>query len=666
MTSAHVTPRTRASLYIFILLAINFYFVKKLFVVDFTNNMQHNAGSFMAISRFIQLHWPHLDWYPWWFAGEPFENSYTPMLQLIDAAVASMAGWSTARAFNFVTGFFYVTGPVFLFLFSWRISRFLETSFFAALIYSLFSPSLIFKVFRFDVGSLWNPWRVKTLIFYGEGPHTVVLAALPLALLLTYLAIQRRRYIWMLAAASAMAFLVLVNAFGAVDLGIGCACLLAALPLKQIPRALLLVMGLAIAAYVWASPFLTPSLIQTISLNSQAVGGDFSMRAMLPTQALIIAGFAVLWFLTRPLPDPFTRFSLLFGYVFLAVTTAFALWNKAALPQPNRYSLEMDLAIPLAIAFLMRPIVRRLSRDVCVAGLTLFAVLAVHQIIQFGRYTRTVTRAIDITRTIEYKVAKAFDTHVGGLRAFVTAQAGTWLNVFSNTPQMNSGHDPFSPNWVVGMATFTIFSGMNAGTHDAENSIVWLKALGCHAIYVPGPNSRLDAKPFDHPAKFAGILPVLWHEEDDTIYSVPQRTQSLAHVIPEAAVVAHRPVNGLDTAEAVRYIAALDDPAMPPAIMTWPSPSEGHARTVLHPGQVLSVQVTYDRGWIARANGRDSPVTRDGIGMSEVHAACDGDCAIDFIFDGGLERKICRYLSWTVWFGALLGVAVTHRLRRLY
>jgi len=43
---------------------VNTFFVKTLFFVDFTDNMQTNAGSFMAISRFILQHWPHLDWFP--------------------------------------------------------------------------------------------------------------------------------------------------------------------------------------------------------------------------------------------------------------------------------------------------------------------------------------------------------------------------------------------------------------------------------------------------------------------------------------------------------------------------------------------------------------------------------------------------------------------------
>lgn len=101
----------RAAYYAALLLALNYYFAANLFRVEFTYNMGTNAGSFMAISRFMLQHWPPLGWFPWWFNGEPFENAYTPLLQLVDAAFAWITGSSTARAYNFVTGGFYVLGP---------------------------------------------------------------------------------------------------------------------------------------------------------------------------------------------------------------------------------------------------------------------------------------------------------------------------------------------------------------------------------------------------------------------------------------------------------------------------------------------------------------------------------------------------------------------------
>src|SRR5580658_6572957 len=59
--------RVRAAAYIAVLLFVNIYVARKLLFVDFTNNMHTNVGSFLAISRFILQHWPHLGWFPWWF-----------------------------------------------------------------------------------------------------------------------------------------------------------------------------------------------------------------------------------------------------------------------------------------------------------------------------------------------------------------------------------------------------------------------------------------------------------------------------------------------------------------------------------------------------------------------------------------------------------------------
>src|ERR1039457_1935173 len=392
-----ITLRIRSGLYVAALLAINAFFVKKLFFVEFTTNMQTNAGSFMAITRFILRYWPHLDWFPWWFNGQPFENSYTPMLHLSDAAFAWITGSSPAHAYNFVTAFFYVTGPVFLFLFAWRISLFLETSFIAALLFSLFSPAALFPSIGADLGGLWNPWRHRVLVYWGEGPHNVVLSFLPLVLLIVYLAVKRRTYLWYAAAAVAMAFLVLVNAFGAIDLAVGCACLLLALKAREIARPAVLLCAIGIVTYLWISPFLTPTLIHTISENSQFVGGDFRSAKLLPWKLVILVGLAGLVFVTRKMRDYFTRFTFLFAFVFLAIPALYFLANRAALPQPSRYTLEMEMGVALAVAFSLRPLVRRWKPPCKVIAATLMLALSVHQIVSYRRYAKTVIQKIDVT-----------------------------------------------------------------------------------------------------------------------------------------------------------------------------------------------------------------------------------------------------------------------------
>src|SRR5206468_11592744 len=112
-----------------------------------------------------------------------------------------------------------------------------------------------------------------------------------------------------------------------------------------------------------------------------------------------------------------------------------------------------------------------------------------------------------------------------------------------------------------------------------------------------------------------GILPVLWHEEDDTIYAVPQRSKSLAHVMPNVAVSARQPVHGLDIEPVRAYVAALDDPQLPLADFRWNGNSHFSVRAPMKRGQVLAVQVNYVPGWTATVAGRPVPVHGDGIGL---------------------------------------------------
>ena len=303
------------------------------------------------------------------------------------------------------------------------------------------------------------------------------------------------------------------------------------------------------AAYLLACPFLTPTLLRTISQDSQYVDGVVQTGTMFATQSLMLPGFVFLYFALKRVDGYLIRFSAMFTYVFFEIVALFAVGNVSVLPQPHRYSLEMELGLALVLPFALRRVVVAWPAGVKAAAVALLLFGAYHQTMAYRRYGRAIIQKIDVTRTIEYKVARWFQTNMPDQRAFVTAEAGTWLNVFVDTPQMHSGHSPFNPNfWVEEAAVYAIYSGQNAGDRDAEVSIAWLKAYGCHAIYVPGRMSRLADKPFNHPEKFAGVLPVLWHEEDDTIYAIPQRTKSLAHVVPESAIVIRQPINGLDTA----------------------------------------------------------------------------------------------------------------------
>jgi hypothetical protein len=239
------------------------------------------------------------------------------------------------------------------------------------------------------------------------------------------------------------------------------------------------------------------------------------------------------------------------------------------------------------------------------------------------------------------------------------------FNLFSDNPQMSAGHEPTAPNWMQRVAVFTIYTGMNAGDRDAAISIFWLKAFGDQAIYVPGPKSREHYHPFPNSHKFDGLLPVLWHDEDDTIFRVPQRTLSLARVIPREAEVTRQPIHGLDTEPARAYVAALDDTTLPLADLQWQSPTRATIRTSIQPGQLISVQETWMPGWRATINGRTVPVHGDKLGLIVVDPTCNGACQIDLNFGVIPEDWICRVLSALVTLIALWAL-FKQSLRRQY
>jgi hypothetical protein len=137
----------------------------------------------------------------------------------------------------------------------------------------------------------------------------------------------------------------------------------------------------------------------------------------------------------------------------------------------------------------------------------------------------------------------------------------------------------------------------------------------------------------------------LWHDEDDTIFGVPQRTLSLARVIPHDAEVMRQPIHGLDTEPARAYVAALDDTGLPLADLKWQSPTRATIQTSMQSGQLISVQETFMPGWRATVSGHAVPVHGDKLGLIVIDPACNGPCQINLEFGVLPEGWVCRVLS---------------------
>jgi hypothetical protein len=621
------------SLFLFFL---NAYICRELFSAEFLNNLSSNDGGFISVARFFEQHGTGGGWFPWFNTGMPIENAYQPLLPVIAAVTGRLSGWPIARAFHFVLAVFYCLGPVALFWFAWDWSESLFISFVAGIAYTLTSPAeLLIPMLRIHSSHLWGGLRLFNQVIYAEDSHNAAVPLLLLAFLFLRRAFLRPNRLNFTAAVAFCASVVSMNPFGAIDLVVGGLCMALVLG-----RGLTILFPAGIAAWLLISPMLPPSMINLMRQDQWSAHGSFNSQTLaLLSVFAVAAAFGLIWLLTRRLSSTLFRFSMLFGYWMCIITIGYFLLNLTLAPQAGRYQLEMEIALCLCFAFLCARIPWR------VLVIALILVTGVWQTILLRRYSRRLLQPINITQTIEYKVVEWLDRNFPGERTMVSGDPEFLYNVLSNNPQMSAGHEPTAPNFEQRVAVYTIYSGENAGTRDAEYSILWLKAFGNQAIYVPGDKSRENYHPIAHPHKFDGVLPVLWHGEDDTIFAVPQRSHSLAHVIPASAVVARAPIHGLDVEPVRPYVAALDDPALPVAEITWHGPSRALVHAPMKRNQVLSVQVTWAPGWRASVNGRKIPLRKDGIDLMVLEPGCDSVCDVQLNYGPTPEAWICRILS---------------------
>ncbi len=338
------------------------------------------------------------------------------------------------------------------------------------------------------------------------------------------------------------------------------------------------------------------------------------------------------------------RWLCLFGCAVIVIPAMARFGGLQFLPQPSRYKIEADFAIAWMAVFALRPMVERVPLRIRLALAVPLAFLAVVQTLAFEHVAGRITAPVNVDQSIEYRSAKWVAENLPGQRVMMGGSLGNFLNTFTRTDQLSAQPYTTAPNWEQQIAVYTIYIGENAGARDGEFSLLWLKAFGVQAIAVPGQRSPEYWKPFTRPRKFDGMLPVLWSEDDTTIYRVPQRNISLAHVMRPEQLVSHPPIHGLDVKEVQSYVKALDSDSRP-AELRWFAANSAQIRAHLLPGEIVSIQMNYHPGWHANIGGAPRVLRPDGIGLMRVDPNCLGECEIDLNYDGGRESRLCRLAS---------------------
>jgi hypothetical protein len=525
-------------------------------------------------------------WWPFWDCGIPFEFTSAPLLPAMSAALAALRRTPPSMGYQAVSAIFYCAAPLALFALACAITRAPVYSFFAALFYSLLSPAQILAPDgAFSWAEFAGAHRFKLLGLWDETPHCAALTFLFL-----FLAVRERR----VAAVAFLALAMLAWPFAIVAAGLSLLCLHTVRKTNTRHTAWIVVWALLLTAR-----FLPPSLWY-------AMGA--ALAAQYPWNLGVVkglAGAAVIWFtiehvIERRAIDWRLRWMALWAFAMGCAPLILRWAHSQVLPQAYRFRLEMEAAVALLAVFGLRAALERAPRvakgAIAAAALALAVPLTIHE----RRLAKDVLYPADVTHTIEYRAAQRIARELPGARVLLPGSIAHWANAFTDIPQFSGGEGDTAYSQTQQSALRKIFEG-----DDAHRAVALLQAYGTTAVAVSSPGSSEVWKPFEHPEKFDGVLPVLWSEEGVTVYRVPGD----------------------------------------PAILEWKDRNHVAVHSVATPGQVISVPISYHPGWHAVVGGSSMDVHRDSLGLVSLRAAQPGPATVELTYDGGWELRLCGWIT---------------------
>jgi hypothetical protein len=302
------------------------------------------------------------------------------------------------------------------------------------------------------------------------------------------------------------------------------------------------------------------------------------------------------------------------------------------LPQAGRLHLEMEMGPCLIAGAICWFLYCRAPQRIRWVLLLIFAIGLGYQIDHYRSRARLDIRPVDLAARSEHASALWADGHLSGERVYVTGSDSFWWNSFTDVPQVigccNQGQS------LPVLAAVPYLIDPPTGPYHELLTKAYLQALGAQAIVVSGAQSTDEYKDIKSPERFDSMLPVLHRELGDTIYAVPQRSHSLAHVVRPGETV---PASATPY-QVYNYAQVIEDPARPAASFEWLGGGAARVRAELSPADLVSVQVAWFSGWKAWVGDRRIPISADGLGFQVLHPACQGPCEITLRWTGRPDR----------------------------
>jgi hypothetical protein len=604
---------------------------------EFNDQPWNNGLLYMAYARaFRDLPWT---WNPLMYCGAPLRYLYPPLMHLF---IYLLPVSSLARGYHFATAFAYALIPVCVYALGRVVFRSRIPALLAAILCSFYPcPAYYFLPAWRNIAATQagGPWAFVTLVHYEEACHAMAFSFE----LLAVAAAWRNRWTW---AALLAAAVCLINWPGMVGLLMVMAAVgVARLAERGWRQSALGVFGAMGIAYGVSAFWITPGYLSAVLLANRIEYRYRFPAAQWDTMVTIVVAAGVLLLLLalwRRLPR---EVALLLAWNAIAGTVlfAFTLSGYSLVPQPNRYMLEFNASLGLALSGLIW-LLRRWRAAMAVAALGVLCAGAPAAVHFVSNAWKVQPRRVDRREILGYQIAQWLNQYgASGQRASGHVMAAGELEgellLWSNVPQVG-GPDTGMTNFLA-LAAQRRQIALGCEANSERIAELWLRALNVQYFVVHGGDSREYFHWFSQPGKFSA-LPVAWNNgAGDTIYRVPDYRASDAVVVDLAEM--ERLPRLRSTADA-ESLAAYDAWATGkrPASIRWDAPDRAIIDAQPGPDEGILIKTNYDRGWRATGARTES----DPIGFLVIRSKSHAQ-RFQVDFDA----------PWDVWLGRAITLA---------
>ena len=639
----------------FLLLLLNLVLNWRIFLPGVTPYRGSIERGYAFMANWVAQQPDPWGWSPLQYCGLPTHFIYLPLLPYWSALwIRILAGVDPTQVHRVTCAAALCLGVVSVYLFVRYFGSSQRIAFCAGLAVTFCSPLYrLIETIRNDQGLFQIPWRIQVLLKYGEGPHTVGLALMPLALIAVHRCAVRRTFGSLWLAAAALAAVVLTNWVAGLALALLVVILLMThftAPEFSTRR----VLAAGVLGYLLAAFWLTPSFVLRMLGNWPQDAFGYQLQGQ-ERMALLAwsGGLVALWLLCRWRFNENRYFSMLVlaTYCFGFLVTCFYAYGLNALPESRRYALEYELFLLLLVVESIRLLMTRrpwIGR----ACLLVFLLQSTPLLTRFLSHGYQLWVPVPREETSEFRVASALAARQPTGRLLLSGGSRFRFNSWFLYPQIGGVFETGLRNRIPVDIAYQVRTDLGSKRgEEAANSMLQLRALGVEYIVIHGPDSEEYYRDVKYPDKFEGVLEKVWSEGDDRIYRLePVR---YAHLILPGELPAHPPRGG-EFQVIAPYVAAMSDSARPSLAFNWQGPSAATISGPVPAGHLVAVAISFEEGWQALQDGVAIPIQPNELGFFTVAPRASAQTEISLRYRAPLETRLAAGVSAICWFSCLL------------